>query len=87
MTNSGPLASTQSVEAAASANFLRHRLAVCLILTVFNAIVIGKFAGTLYRSTAQNALQQAGVSLLFAALLGSLARMWLLALRSRTRNR
>jgi len=52
---------------------------------MFNAIVIGKFAGTLYRATAHKPVQLAGVTLLFAALLGSLARVWLLALRSRTR--
>jgi Zn-dependent M28 family amino/carboxypeptidase len=85
MTNSGSLATTQSVEAAAPTNHFHRRLAVCLVLTVFNAAVIGKFAGTLYRATAHNAVQQAGLTLLFAALLGSLARVWLLALRSRTR--
>ncbi len=82
MTSSGSLASIRSVEAAASGN---HRLAVALLLTGFNSTVIGSFAGTIYRATANNALQQAGVTLLFAALLGSLARVWLLALRSRTR--
>jgi hypothetical protein len=85
VTNSGSLASTKSVEAAASTNRLRRRPAVCLVLTVFNAIVIGKFAETLYCATAHNALQQAGVTLLFVSLLGSLARLWFLALRSRTR--
>jgi hypothetical protein len=85
MANSDSLAATQSVEAAASTNHFHRRLAVCLVLTVFNAAVIGKSAGTLYRATAHNAVQQAGVTLLFAALLGSLARVWLLALRSRSR--
>ena len=85
MTNSRSLVSTQSVEAAASTNHLHRRLAVCLVLTVLNAAAIGKFAGTLYRATAHNSFRQAGVTLLLAALLGSLARVWLLALRSRTR--
>lgn len=84
MASSGSLASIKSVEAEASRNHL-HRLAVSLVLTVLNLTVIGSFAGTLYRATAHNALQQAGVTLLIAALLGSLARVWLLALRIRTR--
>jgi hypothetical protein len=62
-------------KAAASINHLQRRLAVCLVLTVFNAIVIGRFAGMLYRATAQNSLQQAGATLLFAAIPGSLARV------------
>ena len=81
----GTLASTppQSVEAPASTSRLHRRLAVCLVYTGLNATVIGTFAGTLYRATADSTLQRAGVNLLFAALLGSLARMWLFAQRSR----
>ncbi len=84
MTGSGSLASIRSVETAASRNHL-HRFTVSLVLTVLNSTVIGSFAGTLYRATADSALLQAGVTLLFAALLGSLARVWFLALRSRAR--
>jgi hypothetical protein len=73
------------MEAAASTNHFHRRLAVCLVMTGLNATVIGEFAGTLYRATAHNTLLQAGVNLLFAALLGSLARGWYLALRSRNR--
>lgn len=83
MTNSGSLASIRSVEVAASTNHL-HRLGFALVLTVFNSTVIGSFAGSLYQATANNSLQQAGVTLLFAGLLGSLARVWLLALKRRT---
>jgi hypothetical protein len=85
MTHSRSLASAQPGGGAASKNQFHRRLGACLVLTVFNATVIWKSAGTLYRATARNVLQQAGVTLLFVVLLGSLARVWLLALRSRTR--
>jgi hypothetical protein len=85
MSNYRSLAPTQSVEVTGTTNHFTSRIVVCLVLTVLNAIAICDFAGTLYRVTAHNALQQAGVTSLFAALLGSLARVWLLTLRSRTR--
>jgi hypothetical protein len=85
MPNSSPLASTQSLEAAASINRFQRRLAICLVLTVLNAIIVANFAGPLYRATTHDALQQIGVTLLFAALVGSLARMWFLTLTSRPR--
>jgi hypothetical protein len=75
MPNSSPLAATQPLEAAASISRFQHRLAICLVLTVFNAIVVAKFAGPLYRATTHDVLQQIGVTLLFAALVGSLTRM------------
>jgi hypothetical protein len=40
MPNSSPLASTQPLEAAASINRFQSRLAICLVLTVLNAIVV-----------------------------------------------
>jgi len=85
MSNPGSITSTQPVEAAASTNRLQRRLVICLVQTVFNVIVVAKFAGALYHVTAYGTLQQVGVTLLFAALLGSLARMWFLTLRSQTR--
>jgi hypothetical protein len=85
MPNSNSLASTQSVEEATPTNHFQRRLAVCLVLTIFNLIVIATCAGTLYRATAYDTLEQVGVTLLFAALLGSLARVWFVTLRSRTR--
>ena len=81
MPNSSPLASTQPLEAAASINRFQSRLAICLVLTVLNAIV----AGPLYRATSHDVFQQIGVTLLFAALVGSLTRMWFLTLTSRPR--
>jgi len=84
MSNSSPLTSTQPLEAAASTRFQR-RLAICLVLTVFNAIVVANFAGPLYRATTHDALQQVGLTLLFAALFGSLTRMWFLTLSSQPR--
>jgi hypothetical protein len=85
MPNPSSIAATQSVEAAASTNRFQRRLVICLVQTLFNAIIVVKFAGTLNRATAHDALQQVGVALLFAVLLGSLARMWFLTLRNRTR--
>ena len=84
MPSSSSLASTQSVEEATPTNRFRRGLAVCLVLTAFNVVVVATCAGTLYRATAYDTLEQAGVTLLFAALLGSLARVWFLTLRSRT---
>lgn len=85
MPNSSSLASTQSVEEATPTNWLRRGLAVCLVLTAFNVVVVATCAGTLYRATAYDTLEQVAVTLLFAALLGSLARVWFVTLRSRTR--
>jgi hypothetical protein len=55
------------------------------VQTLVNAVVVAEFAGTLFGVTARDALQQVGVTLLFAVLLGSLARTWFLTLRSQTR--
>jgi hypothetical protein len=85
MPNSSPLAVTQPLEAAASINRFQRRLAICLVLTVLNVIVVTNFTGALYRATIHDALQQIGVTLLFAALVGSLTRMWFLTLTSRPR--
>jgi predicted acyltransferase len=85
MPNSSPLAATQPLEAAASINRFQRRLAICLVLTVLNAIVVTNFIGPLYRATIHDALQQIGVTSLFAALVGSLTRMWFLTLTSRPR--
>jgi hypothetical protein len=51
---------------------------------VFNAIIVARYAGTLYGATNHDPLRQVGVTLLFAALLGSLARMWFLTLTTQT---
>ena len=83
--NSSHLASTQPLEAAASINRFQRRLAICLVLTVLNAIVVANFAGPICRATTHDVLQQIGVTLLFAALVGSLTRMWFLTLTSRPR--
>ena len=85
MSNCRSHAPTQPLEVTGTTNHFTSRIVVCLVLTVLNAIAICDFAGTLYRVTAHNSLQQAGVTSLFAALLGSLARVWLLTLRNRTR--
>ena len=85
MPNSSFIVSTQREETASPTNHFPRRLAVCVVLTVFNVIVVATCAGTLYRATACDKLEQVGVTLLFAALLGSLARVWLVTLRSRTR--
>ena len=58
-----------------------RRLILCLLLTAFNVSVIALFAPTLYQATAAHPLWLIGVSLLLAALLGSLARVWVLSLR------
>jgi hypothetical protein len=74
----------QKVERESPSNPFQRRLAICLAQTVFNAIIVARYAGTLYGATNYDPLQQVGVTLLFAALLGSLARMRFLTLKSRT---
>jgi hypothetical protein len=85
MPNSDSVASTQAVEAASLKDYLRRRQAICFVQTAFNAIIVARYARTLYLVTAHDAFQQVGVTLLFAVLLGSLARMWFLTLKSRAR--
>lgn len=63
MPNSSSLASTQSVEEATPTNRFRRGLAVCLVLTAFNVVVIATCAGTLYRATAYDTIEQVGVTL------------------------
>ena len=61
------------------------RCLFCLAVTAFNAAVIAYPATTLYRAAGTNAALLASVFLLFAALLGSLARVWACVLRPRFR--
>jgi len=56
-----------------------------VVLTAFNATAVAKFARVLYLATSHHPFQQAGVTLLFAALLGSLARIWFITFSGRTR--
>ena len=62
---------------------LTRRLATCLLLTGFNAAVLIAYAGPLYQASATHTLRILGVTLLFAAMLGSLARVWITSLRAR----
>jgi len=59
------------------------RLAACLLLTVLNGAVLIAYAGLLYQASANHPLRILGVTLLFAAMLGSLARVWITSLRAR----
>jgi hypothetical protein len=65
-------------------SFVRN-LALCVVLTALNVFVVVTFAGVLYRATSQHPLEQPGVSLLLAGLLGSLARVWFITLSNRPR--
>ena len=85
MPNSDSGASIQAAEAASPTDHFRRRLAICLVQTAFNAIIVARYARRLYLATTHDALQQVGVTLLFAALVGSLARMWFLTLKRRPR--
>ena len=78
-----PAALKQKVEGESASNPFQRRLAICLVQTVFNAIIVARYGGTLYGATNHDPLQQVGVTLLFATLLGSLARMWFLTLKAR----
>ena len=85
MPNFNSFASIQPVEAPASTGKFVRRIVICSVQSVFNAGVIARFAPVLYRATMHERLQQTGVTLLFAAQLGSLARMWFVALTPRPR--
>ena len=61
------------------------RSVFCLVLTAFNVGVIAYAAPALYPTLAGHPLHVLGVGLLFAALLGSLARVWFVVLRSHRR--
>lgn len=83
MPNSSSIIPVESAVVAVPINHFRRRLAICLAQTMLNAIVVTRFAGTLYRATHHEPLEQIGVLLLFAVLLGSLTRMWQLTVNSR----
>lgn len=74
----------QKVKGESPSNPFQRRLAICLVQTVFNALIVARYAGALYGATNHDPLQQVGVTLLFAALFGSLARMWFVTLKSQT---
>jgi hypothetical protein len=74
-----------SIAIARPTNPFLRRLVLCAVLTVFNGIVIAKYAGVLYLATSHHRFEQAGVTLLFVALLGSLARTWFITLSNRPR--
>ncbi len=72
-----------SATAARSTNPFLRRLALCVALTLLNALVVAKFAGVLYAATFGNDFEQIGVSALFIALAVSLARTWYVTLANR----
>ena len=80
-----PATANETAEGKSPSNPFQRRLAICLVQTVFNAIIVARYAGTLYRAINHDPLKQVGVTLLFAGLLGSLARMWFLTLTSQAR--
>jgi len=80
-----PATPNQTAEGKSPSNPFQRRLAICLVQTLFNAIIVARYAGTLYGATSHDPLEQVGVTLLFAVLLGSLARMWFLTIKSQTR--
>jgi hypothetical protein len=61
------------------------RFAVCLLLTSLDAGVISAFGPALYRVSADHPSWLAGLAILFTTMLGSLLRVWMLTLRSRSR--
>lgn len=85
MPNSDAVASAQAVEAASPTNRFKSHFAICIVQTAFNVIIVARYARMIYLATSHDALQQLGVTLLFAVLLGSLARMWFLTLKSHAR--
>ncbi len=67
-------------------SFRFARLVVlCLLLTACNVGVIAFASAPLYGASAGHPIRSLGVSLLLAALLGSLVRVWLVVFRKPTR--
>ncbi len=60
-------------------------LVVSFLLTSLDAVVMAAYGVTLYRVSANHPAWLVGLTLLFAIMLGSLARVWLLTLRSQSR--
>ena len=58
-----------------------RRVVLCLLLTACNAGVIAFASPPLYGVTAGHPIQSLGVGFLFAALLGSLVRVWFVVFR------
>lgn len=77
LTSTTPTRAVRVVIARQANPFVR-RLALCVVLTVVNAIVVARFAGVLYLASSHHPFAQAGVTLLFSALIASLARCWFL---------
>lgn len=84
LTSATPTRAVQVAPARQTNPFVRRHV-LCVVLTVLNAIVVARFAGVLYLASSHHPLVQAGVTLLFAALLGSLARTWFVTLVHRPR--
>jgi hypothetical protein len=61
------------------------RVAISVLLTVFDSWAVIAFGGTLYRVSAYHPIWLAGIVLLFVSLFASLARAWYLALSVRPR--
>jgi hypothetical protein len=75
------IASTQPEEVAVSVARVSRQIAICVLLTALNVAVAALFGGTLYSASAGRPFLTAAVTLLFAALFGSLVRVWVVALR------
>ena len=67
-----------------SARFIL-RLLISFLLTSLDAGVIAAYGVTLYRVSANHPVWQVALTFLFAIMLGSLAKVWRLTLRSRSR--
>lgn len=71
-----------SAKAVRSTSPFLRRIVLCVGLTALNIFVVAKFAEVLYQATLRHPFEQVGVTLLFVALVSSLARTWFLALSS-----
>ena len=61
------------------------RVAISIVLTVFDSWAVIAFGGTLYRVSAHHPIWLIGIVVLFVSLFASLARTWYLALAVRPR--
>jgi hypothetical protein len=67
-----------------SGRFAR-RLSICFLLTFLDAGAIAAYGTTLYLASANHPTWLAGLALLLAGMVGSLARVWQITLSRRSR--
>ena len=77
------IASAHNVPVSTTSGPLPLRILLCLVLTAINVSVVVEFGGLLYKANAHHPVRIAGITLLFAAMFGTLVHVWITHLRNR----